>query len=550
MTMVKAHVFTQELVAGRYRLVDVVHRETNRVCWYGKDVDAQRPYLLTQISLPPDLDGETGLRASARVIRMSETMGRLCPGAVATVVDAVEQDGTLWIVTEWIDGTPLGELLAQQGTFNYVRAARTALEILDVLEAAHGQGITHGELSPGQVFVRDRGSVVVTGFGLAGATLAPRVTAPSYASPEQARDERIGPAADLWALGAMLYTMVEGRPPFRDRDRPEATLKGVDRLPLRSPVHAGPLTTTVLGLLRKNSRERLTRQVVREALTRVVTEDPDTLAAAVPRPGLRGAYAAAVHAAPGWSRRTMAAGTALAVVTVAVAALAATGRLPGLDNSSTGSAPRPSASATASAPGNSTDGRRSTPSASAPATASPTSSPTSSATASLSPSAPASASASALPQGFLRYTAAEGFSVALPKGWKRVETSRVGDLSTRVTFGADGDPRTLAITYSTVLGPDPVAVWRDDVEPELAQDAGFKRIGDIKATTYQGYKAADMEWLSEAHGTQVRTFGRGFLLGGGRGFSLRWTTPAADWNDSANRQALDTFLRTFRVESD
>ncbi|MGI5451925.1 serine/threonine protein kinase [Streptomyces sp. CA-249302] len=543
MTMVKAHVFTHELVAGRYRLVDVVHRETNRVCWYGKDVDAQRPYLLTQMTLPSDPDGESGIRASARIIRMSETMGLLCPGAVATVVDAVEQDGALWIVTEWIDGTPLGELLAQQGTFNYVRAARIGLEVLDVLEAAHGEGITHGELSPGQVFVRDRGSVVVTGFGLAGATLAPRLTAPSYASPEQARDERIGPAADLWALGAMLYTMTEGRPPFRERDRPEATLKGVDRLPLRAPLHAGPLTTTVQGLLRKNSRERLTRLVVREALTRVVTEDPGALAGAVPRPRLRGVYTAAVHAAPGWSRLTMAAGTALAVVTVAVAALAATDQLPGLDKSSTESAPRPSASATASTPGNNTDGRDTRPSASAsPTTASPT--------ASLSPSAPASPSASALPPGFHRYTAAEGFSVALPKGWKRLETSKVGDLSTRVTFGADGDPRTLAVTYSTVLGPDPVAIWRDDVEPGLEQDAGFKQIGEIKATTYQGRKAADMEWLSEDDGTQVRTFGRGFLLGGGRGFSLRWTTPAADWNDSANRQALETVLRTFRVESD
>jgi len=130
-----------------------------------------------------------------------------------------------------------------------------------------------------------------------------------------------------------------------------------------------------------------------------------------------------------------------------------------------------------------------------------------------------------------------------------VHTSRVGDLSTRVTFGADGDPRTLAVTYSTVAGPDPVAVWRDDVQPQLEKDDGFQRIGEIKATTYQGYRAADMEWLSEADGTRVRTFGRGFLLGGGRSFSLRWTTPAADWNDSANRLALDTLLRTFRVSS-
>lgn len=206
--MVKAHVFTHELVAGRYRLVDVVHRETNRICWYGKDVNVQRPYLLTQIDLPDDPDGETAPRATARIIRMSETMGLMSPGAVATVVDAVEQDGTLWTVTEWIDAVPLAELIAQQGTFNYVRAARIGLELLDVLEAAHGEGITHGELSPGQVFVRDNGSVVVTGFGLAGATLAPRLTAPSYASLSRpatnASDRR--PTCGRWARSSTRWS--------------------------------------------------------------------------------------------------------------------------------------------------------------------------------------------------------------------------------------------------------------------------------------------------------------------------------------------------------
>ncbi|MFJ9536123.1 serine/threonine protein kinase [Streptomyces sp. NPDC101225] len=530
--MVKAHVFTHELVAGRYRLVDVVHQETNRICWLGKDVGTQRPCLLTRIALPYDADGETAPRAAARVIRMSETLGLMCPDAVATVADAVEQDGALWIVTEWIDGTPIGELVAQRGTFNYVRAARIGLGLLDVLEAAHSEGITHGELSPGNVFVRDRGSVVVTGFGLAGATLAPRLTAPSFASPEQARDERIGPAADLWALGAILYTMLEGRPPFRDRDRPEATLKGVDRLPLRTPVRAGPLTQTVQGLLRKNSRERLTRQVVREALTRAVTEDPDATVGTVPRPRLRGVSTAAWHSAPAWTRRTMAAGTALAVVTVVVAALAATGLLPGTGTSGSDDASsRPTVSATP--PSSRTDGRG--------ATASPSPTPTA--------SPPPSASSTLLPQGFRRYTAPEGFSVALPKGWGRVDTRRAGETSYRVTFGADGDPRALAVTYSTIAGPDPVAVWRDDVQPVLEKQDGFRRIGTIRATTYQGDKAADMQWLTEAGGTRMRTFGRGFLLGGGRSFSLRWATPAADWNDSANRQALQTVLRTFRTPS-
>ncbi|MFE7272011.1 serine/threonine protein kinase [Streptomyces sp. NPDC057623] len=526
MAMVKARVSAVELVAGRYRLVDVVHRETNRVSYYGEDTETGSPCLLTQIGLPDDPSPDDRRRATSRILRTSERIGLLRPGAVATVVDAIEESGSLWIITEWIDGTPLGELLTQQGTFNYVRAARIGLELLDVLEAAHVAGITHGELSPGQVFVRDEGSVVVTGFGLAGATLAPRVAAPSYASPEQARDERIGPASDLWALGAILYTMVEGRPPYRERDRPEATLKGVDRLPLRAPVRSGPLTQAVQGLLRKDSRERLSRPVVRDAFVRVLNEDPEAPLQASPR--LRGRYVIA----PRWSRRAVVVGTALAVVTVAAAVLVVTSQRPDDSASSAaGAAPTPPASAGA-------------PTGRSPAPT-PSASPTREATEPATPTA--SPSGTALPAGYTTYTSPDGFSVALPEGWTALATKRAADLAYRVTFSAADDPRKLAVTYSERVGPDPVAVWRDDVQPGLAEQGGFERIGDIEATTYQGFKAADMQWLSEKAGTRVRTFGRGFLIGDHRGYSLRWTTPEADWDDPGNREALEVALRTFRV---
>ncbi|WP_432138072.1 serine/threonine protein kinase [Streptomyces sp. bgisy154] len=554
MAMVKARVATSGLVAGRYRLLDVVHRETNRVTWYAEDVPKTRPCVVTRVGLPDGMGEEDVRRAADRVLRMSETMARLCPGRIAAALDAVAQDGALWTVTEWIDGRPLGQLLAQRRDFPPARAAGIGLEVLGVLEAAHGEGITHGELSPGQVFLRERGPVVLTGFGLAGAALVPRLAAPSYASPEQARDERIGPAADLWALGALLYTMVEGRPPFRDRDRPEGTLRGVDRLPLRPPLRAGPLTAIVQGLLRKDSRERPNRAVVRQALARAVEEDSREGARTVP---LR-AYPLLRWAVPRGSGRVMlATGTALAVLTVAVAAVAVTQRMSGTDGGPSEAAAhtRPTESGTPGASG-ATPGGSAAPGTPAAPSPSPTDSPPSSPP-SASPTAPssppsspaASATAPRPAGGFAPYRSPLGFSVSLPEGWRVLATDRQADLAYRVTFGKDGDPRTLAVTYSERVGPDPVAVWRDDVEPVLRREAGFRRLGAIRATTYQGSRAADMEWLTDVAGTRVRTFGRGFLLGGRRGFSLRWSTPAADWDEAANRQALDTFLTTFRPGS-
>ncbi|MBT3155142.1 serine/threonine protein kinase [Streptomyces sp. CHD11] len=523
--MGRAHVSGDRPVAGRYRLVEVTHRETNRVSWYADDLQAGRPCLVTLTELPRDA-GEAARRAPSRVLRATESVSRLCPGRTATVVDAVDENGSLWTVTAWIDGTPLDEVLAQQGTFTPARAARIALEVLDVLDAAHAEAVTHGELSPGQVFLREEGPVVVTGYGLAGTTSAPRLTAPSYASPEQARDQRIGPAADLWALGAIVYTMLEGRPPFRDRGRPEATLRGVDRLPLRAPLRSGPLTLVVQGLLRKDARERLNRQVVREMLTRALSEGPGAAAAEPANARPRGAGRA-------WGGRTLVLGTALAVVTVAVTVLAATQELPGTGDGTAADAPPVSVSAPAGpgTPGDASGGASPGGRDTAPPAAAPTPSPS---------------GTGGLPPGFRTYRAPEGFTVALPAGWKRLDTSGTPGLAYRVTFGAQGDPRTLAVTYSERVGSDAVAVWRDDVEPRLVRSGGYRRIGGIRARTYQGREAADMEWYAEDDGARVRTFGRGFLLGGGRGFSLRWTTPAADWDEPAGREALRTFLRTFR----
>ncbi|MFG2602500.1 serine/threonine protein kinase [Streptomyces sp. NPDC048514] len=532
MTMGMAHVSAHALVAGRYRLLEVFSRETNRLWWYAEDVPVARPRLVAQSALPePSADGtDTASRITARIVRTSESMRLLCPGRVAAVVDAVVEGGDLWTVTEWIDGSCLSELLDREGSFDAARAARIGLDVLEVLEAAHDEGITHGELSPAQLFVREDGPVVVTGFGLAGSTRVPRLTAPSYASPEQARDEHIGPGTDLWALGALLYTMVEGRPPFRDRGRPDATLRAVDRLPLRTPLRAGPLTRIVLGLLRKDSGERLTRPVAREALTRALAEDSDAAREPAPVVRGRGAYRGVRFPAPGRGRRSLVAGTLLAAVTVTAAVLAATRQPPGTDTA--GAPPGVTAPATGTA-GTDTAGPART------ASPTPTASPSSS-------SSPSSAPTPALPAGYRRLTAPEGFSVALPAGWKRLTTSRTTGPAYRVTFGTSGASPTLAVTYSERVGQDPVAVWRDEVEPELRKLPGYRRIGEIRATTYQGHRAADLEWLSGAGDAKVRTLGRGFLLGGGRGFSLRFTTPAAAWNSAANRLALKTFLQTFR----
>lgn len=517
---------TRELIAGRYRVLEVVHEEQGRAVRLGEDLEFARPVSLFASRLPalgPELPPR---RTAARILRESEVMELLCPGRVAPVLDVVEVDDAVWTVTERIEGASLGAIL-DRGPLNHVRAARIGLGILDVLEAAHGRGVTHGDLSPGQVFVQEGGGVVVTGFGLVGASVTQRVTAPSYAAPEQARGSSAAPAADQWALGALLYAMVEGRPPFRDRGPVEATLRGVDRLPLRSPSNAGPLAPAITGLMRRDALERVPEPAVRASLTRIVSEDLEEPAQETLMPRFRGARQFAHRAERAWSRpavrRSVLIGAGLVVAASSVAVLVAAGHSDGNRTSAAGTDPSRSTAPSARTGG--PTGRGTSPSATGPAA---------------SPSAPDPNA------GFERYVAPEGFSVCLPRGWTRVHTEKAPQGTYRVTFGSSGDPRTLAVTSSVPSSPDPVAIWRS-LEPSLkSRYAGYSRVGDIRAVTYQGHQGADMEWLSTVDGVRVRTFGRGFLVGDARGFSLRWTTPAADAGDTADRSALKVFLRTFR----
>ncbi|MEV7341996.1 serine/threonine-protein kinase [Streptomyces sp. NPDC093544] len=540
--MVKVQGPTDELVAGRYRLLGVVHREEGRVGWHGQDVEFGRPVALTRSRLPDHLRERAGHRTAARILRETERMGLVCPGKVPTVVDVIEDNGFLWTVTERPAGAALSEILGN-GPLNYVRTARIGLGLLDVISAAHRHGQTHGDLSPGQVCVDQQGGVMVSGFGLMGDTSSPRVTAPSYAAPEQARGESTGPAADLWALGAIMYAMVEGRPAIRERGGLVATLRAVERLPIRQPQSAGPLSPAIQGLLRRDHLERVPEPVVREALTRILKQDPDDSTSTVVLPVFRDTGAGARRAGRTWRGRPVGrpvlVGGALTVTVVCFAVLAAAGGLPEGDDSASGPAPSPTASAPAPSP-----------SASGSPSATPTGTATSPQKPLPTPTSPSPTAKETPSSSFSTYNSPEGFSIDLPKGWEPLRTDRTDDRSYRVTFGASADPRTLAVTYSTQLGPDPVKVWAD-LEPSLRSDSvDYERVGDIRAVDYRGYEGADMEWFSVSDGVRERTLGRGFLIGGSRGYSLRWTTPADDWDDAANQEALDIFFKSFKEASE
>ncbi|MCX4902882.1 serine/threonine-protein kinase [Streptomyces sp. NBC_00878] len=549
--MAEAQTSTTELIAGRYRPLQIVHREEFRVGWHGQDMASGRLVFLAEARLPAILREETSGQTTARVLRETANLEASAPGRVATVLDVTEQDGRLWTVMEPIDGQSLSELLDLSGPFNQPRVVRIGLEILDVLAAAHRLGVIHGDLGPDQVFVKTDGSVVVTGFGLSGADRSLRANAPSYASPEQIRGEAIDPSTDLWALGALLHTMVEGRPPASnpgyvegvsfspegivgDRTRGEADRSWTGEL------STGRLRQTIHGLLREDPRERLTEPVLRRALARMVSED----SAEPPHVfGLRGIYGTVPGAERMWRRkRPIILAIACSVLAVVAVPVVLTVNSGSASDASDAAGPAATASGSAAAP------------VPAPPTqVRPSADPTGGASSGTSdpavpavPSSSVSAEATA-PPATKRYVAPEGFSVELPSGWRRLKDTGRPDNAFSVTFGASGDPRTLRITFGSVASSDPVTVWRI-AEPQLRRlNPGFDRIGDIQRVDQPGGRAADLEWFAKGDTARTRTLARALLVDTNLGYSIRWTTPAADWNAPANQQTLDTILNSFRA---
>ena len=142
------------------------------------------------------------------------------PGIV-TIYDLWEEEGKAYIAMEFIDGVELKDILLSLGSIQYMNAVLICMAISEALHYAHQRGMIHRDVKPGNIMLSGNGEIRLTDFGIvsvAGAgdlTVAGQILGtPAYMSPEQIAGEEVGPGADLFSLGAVLYEMIAGRKPF------------------------------------------------------------------------------------------------------------------------------------------------------------------------------------------------------------------------------------------------------------------------------------------------------------------------------------------------
>jgi WD40 repeat protein/tRNA A-37 threonylcarbamoyl transferase component Bud32 len=209
-----------------------------------------------------------GPEERARFQTEAEAVARLQHPNIVQIYEVGEQDGRPFFSLEFCAGGSLEQKLA--GTpLPPKEAARLAETLARAMHAAHEAGVVHRDLKPANVLLAKDGTPKITDFGLAkklgeaGQTATGAVMGtPSYMAPEQAggRSEDIGPRTDVYALGALLYEMLTGRPPFRAATPLDTILQVIaeEPVPVRhlQPKVPPDLETICLKCLRKEPGQR------------------------------------------------------------------------------------------------------------------------------------------------------------------------------------------------------------------------------------------------------------------------------------------------------
>ena len=268
------------LVAGRYRLVSALGSGGVGRVWLAQDELLGRAVAIKEFSPPAELGEAEREMLLQRTLREAKTAARLSHPNVVTIYDAVEDGGRPWIVMEMIPARSLRDLVRDHGPVEPHQAAGIGLQVLAALRAAHALGITHRDVKPANVLIDNTGRAVLADFGIAHTAGSPTLTrtgmlvgSPSYIAPERAHGDHGGPESDLWSLGATLYAVVEGRPPY-DRVSPLATLTAVVNEAPDPPRRCGALWPVVSGLLTRDPAHRLTAAAAGEMLRQIAGPEP------------------------------------------------------------------------------------------------------------------------------------------------------------------------------------------------------------------------------------------------------------------------------------
>ncbi|WP_245778020.1 serine/threonine-protein kinase [Lentzea xinjiangensis] len=264
-------------LGDRYVLLDQLGAGAMGVVWRARDELLHRDVAVKQLLLT-ELQPNEFHEAVQRAMREGRIAARLQhPNAIA-VYDVVVEDGKPCLVMEYLPSRNLSAILGERGPLPPLEAARIGSLAAGALAAAHDAGIVHRDIKPGNVLIGRDGTVKITDFGISRALGDVAVTktgmlagTPAFLAPELARGAEPAPPSDVFSLGATIYAMTEGEPPFGKSTNDLGLLYKVARGETRPPLRSGPLTPLLTRLLANEPSQRPTAAQAAEELKAIAS---------------------------------------------------------------------------------------------------------------------------------------------------------------------------------------------------------------------------------------------------------------------------------------
>jgi eukaryotic-like serine/threonine-protein kinase len=248
---------------GRYEILDELGRGAMGVVYKAKDPTIGRTVALKTMRL--DVHGLDAAEMVRRFQNEARAAGVLSHPNVVTIYDAGEQDGIFYIAMEFIEGTTLHELLANQRILPADDVIQYSRQICRGLDYAQSHGIVHRDIKPANIMITANGTVKIMDFGIAksGGSMTSTgqvLGTPNYMSPEQVKGRPLDGRSDLFSFGVILYEMLTGEKPFVGQNVTTIIYKIVNENPIAPrdldvTVHPG-LSAIVVRALAKSPDER------------------------------------------------------------------------------------------------------------------------------------------------------------------------------------------------------------------------------------------------------------------------------------------------------
>jgi serine/threonine-protein kinase len=249
-----------ELLGGRYRLEDRIASGGMGEVWRAADTVLRRDVAVK--TLRAGRSGDPGFEERFR--HEARAMAALHHPGIADVYDFGEDDSDAYIVMELVHGTPLNQLIAEKGRLTTDETMSIVAQAGRALEAAHQAGIVHRDVKPGNLIIEPDGTVVLVDFGVARSSESAALTGAKevvgtalYIAPEQVSKAETGPAADVYALGAVAYHCLAGHPPFEGESPIAVAIQHVQEEPPPLPLDVpDPVRALVARAMAKNPADR------------------------------------------------------------------------------------------------------------------------------------------------------------------------------------------------------------------------------------------------------------------------------------------------------